>query len=253
MSRLLRVPVAGLSAGRMQLVAETSHYVFRVHRRLPGDRLLLFDPQQGREAIAEINEDRSLTVSALRVPPQTTVPVRLLQGVGKSAKPEQVVKDATALGVQEVVFLRCERSVAKSQGGTRGERIRRVSVEAARQSYRSDVPEILGPLPFEEGLSISPASWASPTALRLMGLVGEGSPGLAQIIYDKIEAEGSFPTIDLLIGPEGGLSENELERAGQAGFISVSLGPLVLRTETAATASLGFLRMVAEWAHDSSL
>jgi 16S rRNA (uracil1498-N3)-methyltransferase len=107
-----------------------------------------------------------------------------------------------------------------------------VAIESARQSGRGDVPELVGPLALDEAIR----AHAPGDALKLC-LVPDATTSMARALG------GWNPSrrIVLLVGPEGGLSFDEIASANQAGFVPTSLGPLVLRTELAATAALGAL------------
>lgn len=233
----LRVPAEGFGAGSFRLPDEAQRYVFRVHRLGVGDTLLLFDPETRTEAEARIVADRQLWVEPPRPSQLASMPVHLLQAVGKSDKPEQAIRDATVLGAERVTLVLSARAVARSSSEGRRERFRRVALEAARQSHRGDLPELSGPLEWGEALA------AARGELRLVCAPGDDSPPLRRLLVEACTRLARPPSIDLLIGPEGGFSSRELDQARAAGFEAVGLGPLILRTETAATAVLGFLRL----------
>ncbi len=172
------------------------------------------------------------------------MPVSLIQAVGKADKPEQVVRDATALGVQRISFVSTARSVAKSAGPERQGRLLRVAVEAARQSLRGDLPELTTHRSLESLFEERGPS----EELRLLCAVSEQAEPLAGVVQRTWGESGgaALPPLLLLIGPEGGFEPDEIEAARRVGFTAVGLGPLVLRTETAAIAALGYLRLL--WA-----
>jgi 16S rRNA (uracil1498-N3)-methyltransferase len=232
----LRVPVFGVHAGPLELPSDTARYVFRVHRAKPGQVVILFDPEAGLEAEATIGEDHTLLVASPREVASSGLAIHLLQTVGKQDKPEQVLRDATVLGAERVTLLHSERSVAKSGSEARQKRFRRVIVEAARQSGRGDLLALEGPLDFDAALA------SARGELRVVCAPQVDARSLCSVVEQSWTELGRAPSIDLLIGPEGGFSPTEIERAQATGFRCVSLGPLVLRTETAATAVLGFLR-----------
>jgi 16S rRNA (uracil1498-N3)-methyltransferase len=202
--------------------------------------VVVFDPRLGLQAHATIVGDRlpRVVVEVEEPRPGLTdnMPVTLLQALGKGDKPEQAVRDATAFGALELVFVETERTVSR---GDRGERLERIAAQVARQCGRGDLPRISGPLNFDESLAVGPMSEGT---LRLVcGFSSESQP-LLSLLRDS-----EFPTIPVvvLIGPEGGLSDEELARARAAGFSIVSLGPYVLRMETACSAVLATLRAAA--------
>jgi len=229
--------VRHLEPGDLTLDAGASRYVARVRRLREGDSLVLFQPDEAREADAiivavergavrcRVSEARAATVTARRS-------VTLVQAAGKGDKLDAVVRDATELGATAVVVVETRRSVVRlaDKGQERIERLRRIAVEAARQSGRGDAPQIAGPLNWTEGLSFV----RGDAALRLCLWERASEPAGAALARLAPEQ----PLV-VAAGPEGGLEEAEIETARAAGFAVVSLGPFILRTETVAAAVLG--------------
>jgi 16S rRNA (uracil1498-N3)-methyltransferase len=233
-ARLIRVPVAGLRAGELELDAAASHYLVHVHRLTAGARFVAFDPECAVEAEAELltaNERRTLC----RVDPPRAArlvsggSVTLLQGLGKADKMDQVVRDATALGVGCVVPVECARSVVRlresGRGHERSQRWRKIAVEAARQCGRGDVPRIGEPLGVEEAL----AAHAPGHALRWLC-----DPSATLALNDALASFRPEHKTLVFVGPEGGFDDRERALAAEASLTPVRLGPLTLRTETAA-------------------
>ncbi|MGE0328747.1 MAG: 16S rRNA (uracil(1498)-N(3))-methyltransferase [Polyangiaceae bacterium] len=246
MARTLRVCVRPLAPGEHLLDAEAANYVARVHRLAAGDNLVLFDPSSGTEADAsllEVTKKRvRVRVEAPReVPDVGCVPVRLVQAMGKGDKPERVVKEATALGVSQVVLLESQRGTPRvahtdARATARRRRLEASAVDAARQSGRPRIPQILGPLTLEDYLS--------EVNERSLVLDPCGNTGLLGAL-DDLSPDTTEP-VEIWIGPEGGFAPAELELLEARGARSVRFGPLVLRTETAACAVLG---AVVAWVH----
>jgi 16S rRNA (uracil1498-N3)-methyltransferase len=233
---LLRVPLHPLESGAVTLPDAAARYVSRVHRLGAGDRFVLFDPELRVEADAVVESSGRTVechVGALRESAAVARSgITLLQGLGKGDKPDQVIRDATALGVDRIVLVETERAVVHvpdERHEVRRARWRAIAVEAARQSGRGDVPIVEGPLPFEDALT----QGAQDT--RRLFLSPDATTGLAVALRDLRRAE---PLL-LLIGPEGGFAAGESAVALERGFVPVSLGRFVLRTETAAVAVLG--------------
>lgn len=217
------------------LDAALSRYLVRVHRLRRGDAFLAFDVDGGVEADArvveadprrarvEIGPLRSARVSA-------PLPVVLLWALGKGDKPEQVIRDATALGAKRLVLVDTERSVPRlgERADARRERWRLVAREAARQSGRGDVPEIEGPLELAAALAGS-----------ARGVVLD--PGADRPLVELLAGWDGVSELSVLIGPEGGLDPDEIRAAEAAGLTPVRFGSLTLRTETAVVAVLGVL------------
>lgn len=233
MARLVRVPLTALTAGPRDLAREAAHYLCVVHRLEPGSPFVAFDPELGLEATGTIlSVERARVACELDVPTPArggTLGVTLLQATAKGDRLEQVVRGATALGVERIVLVVAERSVARP-ADVRHERLRAISIEAARQSGRSDVPPLDGPLPLVEQL----AKMAVWNGLKLCL-----APRATVPLADRVQSSAPGSPAVILIGPEGGLSDAELRAAESAGFLSAGLGPLTLRTELAALAALG--------------
>lgn len=238
----LRVPVSALSAGERALDHATSRYLVKVHRSRVGEAFTAFDVDAGLEADAQVlsADPRAarIRLGTPRPAPVTSpLPVTLLWAVGKADKPEAVIRDATALGVRRIVLCTTERTVVRlgERAEARRPRWQSVAREAARQSGRGDVPELVGPVSLAEALALGAGSVA-------MVLDPKAELTLAQVLAPT----PALTPLSVLIGPEGGLDDGELAAAAQAGFRAVRFGRLVLRTETAAVAVLGALLGLAD-------
>lgn len=234
----LRVPLAPLAPGVRDLPESAASYVARVHRLVAGDRFVAFDPEGAVEADAEIVDvgRRAVTARLGEVRPAATTAPRaltLIQGACKGDKMDAIIRDATELGATRIVPAIAERSVARPEPA-RAARWRRIAVEAARQCGRGDAPAIASPIRMLDaleargdavGLCLDPRA-----ALRL-------GPSLGALRDDA--------ALVVVIGPEGGLSDGELIAAERCGFARVTMGPLVLRTETVCAAVLGALLIAA--------
>ncbi|HWA76142.1 MAG TPA: RsmE family RNA methyltransferase [Polyangiaceae bacterium] len=233
MARLVRVPLDALAAGLRDLPRDPGHYLCVVHRLAAGDEFIAFDPELGVEARGRlINVERarvSCELSAPTLARRGSLGVTLLQATAKGDRIEQVVRGATALGVERIVLVVTERSVARP-ADVRRERLRTIAIEAARQSGRADLPALDGPISFAEQMAVL----ESFDGLKLCL-----SPESPVALAERLQALPLGSPAALLIGPEGGLSDGELDAARRVGFLSAALGPLVLRTELAALAALG--------------
>lgn len=252
----MRVPVAGLApeVREIELDAETTHYLVRVRRLAPGDAVIAFDPCSKLEAdaqlLAEVGNRRGARLILSEVRPSTMLPSRevtLLQCVGKADKMSAVVRDATELGATAIVPLSSSRTVADRASDKAHGRLERVAVEAARQCGRGDCPRIGRVTPIEVAVREVVADFKLVFHPRTFGEQRGASP-FAEI--------GALPngSVALLVGPEGGLSDEELELARAGGFRAVVLGRFVLRTETVAAAALGgILAVTGEGSGPTSL
>jgi 16S rRNA (uracil1498-N3)-methyltransferase len=236
-SRQVRVFVAALAEGERRLEPAAAHYLTRVHRLGAGDAFVAFDPEAQLEAAAVLTDvgarQASARLGSPRRAPSGALPITLLQGLSKASKLDDVIRDATALGVERLIVTTTARSVPQPKPeAARARRWRTIATEAARQSGRGDLPRIEGPIAFAQALGSVPAG------LRLC-LDPSAGVGLAGALAALTAAPAR--SVSVLIGPEGGLTAEELDAAEHAGFTRVALGRLTLRTETAAVAVLGAL------------
>jgi 16S rRNA (uracil1498-N3)-methyltransferase len=235
----LRVPVSGLQAGFFELDESAARYVTRVHRLSQGAHLTVFDPAARVEADAVIvrADRRRVICDVTLVRAATNVaqrPLWLLQGLSKADRFDLVVRDATALGATDIVpvaFERCDVVVA-GQSDARQRRWARISVEASRQCGRGDAATIHPCNNQLQAMAMLPSD-----AVRLCLWEQAVRP-----LGELAESIARAPGMVVMIGPEGGLEAGEVELAREFGFEVVSMGPFILRTETAATAVLGAIR-----------
>lgn len=237
-----RLPLTAIVEGTRTLPMDAARYVARVLRMRVDDALEVFDPRAGVVATARITrlrgDDVELSIEQLRAEPPAR-PLVLVQGYPKGDKLGDIVRDATELGATLVVPAICERSVARptaDKSSAKAERLSTIAAEAARQCGRARAPEIAPPMPLADALTLARVHAATGFVLWERATVPLG-PELASI--------DSAHGVAFVIGPEGGLADAEVERAESLGFFTRSLGPIVLRTETAATAVLGAFRILA--------
>lgn len=232
---LTRLFVAGeLRPGLIvQLDPEQARYIGRVLRLRHGYNLTVFNGESG-EFAAVVNSvgksNAELTLgSALETATEAPLKVHLVQGVSRGDRMDIIVQKATELGVKRITPVLTEFGVVKLDGSRadkRRDHWQKIAVSACEQSGRLRPPLIDAPLPLK--------SWfGAKTAAADVDLIlqpGAATP-MASLTAPKTK-------VCLLIGPEGGFSEVEYADASVSGFTAVSLGPRVLRTETAAIAAL---------------
>ena len=220
-----------------------------VRRIKPGELLVISDGAGAlADCVVESAEKRSLTarVTARRTAVRPAPPVTVAQAIPKSERAELAVELATEAGADGFLAWQADRCVARWDGDRADKGLRRwraVARSAARQSRRPWIPDVEGPLSTAE------------LARRVSEQVAAG--GLVLALHESAERPltelpvAQAPSVLLVIGPEGGISDAELDRLGAAGATAVRLGPTVLRTSTAAAVALGALGVLtSRWAID---
>jgi len=237
--RTIRIHVAvPLSAGdELALPAQAGEHVARVLRLVAGDPLMLFNGD-GNDYPATIERTGKREV-VVRVgagqPAGTESPLRLTlaQAVARGEKMDLIMQKATELGVVRIVPLLTERSEVKLDAARAEKRLahwRSVVASACEQSGRAQLPEILGAQPLQTWLD----QLADDGALRL-ALLPDGAKNARDLRFGQA---GGI----LVIGPEGGLGERDVQALTANGFAGLRLGPRILRTETAGMAALAALQ-----------
>jgi 16S rRNA (uracil1498-N3)-methyltransferase len=231
-----------LEAGTTVTLPErVSTQIFRVLRLRIDDVIVLFDGC-GLESEARIVEagKKSVLAEITSEPRRGVVPasprLHLGQALLKSDKFDLVVQKATELGVSALTAVeneRCVVSLPVDRAPARLERWERIAIEALEQSERADFVDIDGPIAFEEMVSRSVAD------LKLIAAERSCSQHLWELIVPGLR------DVTVLIGPEGGYTDRELEIAERGGFQPVSLGPTILRSETAGIATIAMIRALA--------
>ena len=232
---LKRLHVAArLNAGaELTLGKESARYLGRVLRLHPGDTIHVFNGDDGEwtATISRFVKDRVtlLVCDAVEESSESELKIRLVQGISRGERMDFVVQKATELGVERITPVLTDHGVVKLDDRRADKRRlhwQRVAESACEQSGRVSPPTLDAPLPLNDWFGT--ARDARSTDLIL-------APGAGKSLMDA-----SAPTagLCLLIGPEGGFSEREYDDAALAGFTAVTLGPRILRTETAAIAAL---------------
>ncbi len=174
---------------------------------------------------------------------QAALPVTLVMAIYKFDHMEWAIEKATELGVAviaPVIARRTEKHLALA-ADKRVERWRRLAHEAAQQSRRSDVPLIYDPVPLTARAAVAPGG------ARLVLAEQERSTTLRNALDEILQAaQSEMPSFELAIGPEGGWAPNEEALFDANGWRAVSLGPRILRAETAAIAALSVIASFLE-------
>ena len=235
--RLTRVYVEEpLQAGQPCVVeGSAANHIMRVLRLGDGDLLTLFDGRGGEYGarISGLNK-HSVKVDVLEhreVERESALHLTLAQGISRGERMDWVMQKATELGVTRIIPVITERTMVKldeRQSEKKVQHWRGIVVAACEQSGRNRVPEVTPPVAYYEVIRA-----IEPSMTRIL-LSPTGTQRASELPRST--------HIAMLIGPEGGLSDNEREAAVAAGFQEVRMGPRILRTETAAIAALAALQ-----------
>ena len=227
-----------IAGDRVTFDRDESRHLSRVLRLHPGDVVVAADGA-GRELtvrVESVGELASGTVlSTATRASESPIAITLLQGVPKGDKMETIVRTCTELGVARVWPVLTERTIVRldpARWRERARRWQRVAREAAKQCGRVVVPDV------EIPRSLAHCLVATDGDLRLCLWEGASRP-LAAALGTLTGAPAS---VHVLVGPEGGLSRDEVDAARAHGFAVAGLGPRILRTETAAPAFLAIVQ-----------
>jgi 16S rRNA (uracil1498-N3)-methyltransferase len=217
-----------LRADRVTLTGAQARQIATVLRLRPGDQIALV--ADGAEAVVALEAVRPASVTAVVrergfTPAEPTVALTLALPVLRGDHDEEVVEAVTQLGVSRIVPFTSARSVARSLSDAKRSRWERIAREAAETARRGRIPSIDPAIAWSELFNILPApvlvAWESERRMRLRDAL-----------------PSSVRALSLVIGPEGGIADEEIALAREHGAVIVSLGGRNLRSETAAIAAV---------------
>ncbi|MDH3975692.1 MAG: 16S rRNA (uracil(1498)-N(3))-methyltransferase [Deltaproteobacteria bacterium] len=232
------------AGAEVRLTGEESKYVARVLRLKEEDRVILSSLDSLEyHCIIKAIEKKSvlLTVDSVDEPNrESPLEIILCQALPKSKKMDLIVQKATELGVKGFIPFVSSRAISRPDSREGREKIKRwekLALEAARQCGRTFIPPIDEVISIDE-LFIKLSQIDDKDVLKIIPWESEDKQGLKEL------SEKSFKKAFLLIGPEGGFSPEEVEKAKNAGFIPLTLGNRLLRTETAGFAVISMMQYI---------
>lgn len=228
-------PQTLIVAEKAELTGPAGHYLTRVLRLSKGDSVILFngDGNDYSGEIADIKSQRVMVKITQRRAAGNESPLKitLVQAICRGERMDNALQKATELGVSGIQPLMCHRVGVRLDQARLEKRMKHwkgVVVSACEQSGRANVPDVNTPLSISEWLS------GTGESTRLV---------LHPIAQDRLSASSiAGDSLSILVGPEGGFTENEVEQLCASGVVAVSLGPRVLRTETAGPAAIAVLQ-----------
>ncbi len=232
--------------------AEQARYLTAVMRQAVGDNVLLFNGADGewRARLSEVSKRGCVLVAEEMTRPQSAGPdLDLIVALVKRARLETIVEKATELGVRRIRLITTRRTNADH---TNVSRLQAIATEAAEQTGRMEIPEVVAPERLERLLD----GWGGERALMFCDEAGDdpqaqwgGEQGRARPAREALQdaAPGAWA---VLIGPEGGFAPEERQRLrGLEHVTPVTLGPRILRADTAAISALTLWQSVlGDWA-----
>ena len=215
----------------------SAHYLLRVLRVIPGQTVILFNGN-GHDYVSEVvvpgkKDVRLRVLSRLPARPESPLRLTLVQALSRGERMDQTLQKSTELGVvafQPLLTERVEVRIRPEKLKQRMEHWHKVVVSACEQCGRATIPDLNEPIGLDEWLG------RTEQAQRLVLEPGSETALAKTRLGDRVE---------LLIGPEGGFSERELATMSQNEVLAVSLGPRILRTETAGPAAIAVLQAIA--------
>ena len=226
--------IDGAADGRAYIAGADALHIAKALRMRPGEALTLCDGKgTDFEGVLETVTDRQVTVRITASRPsqaEPTLAVTLYQGLPKGDKMDWIVQKAVELGVTAVVPVATRRSVARLEGKAdkKQERWQRIAAEAAGQCGRGMLPSVERPLSWSQALSCLSGEPA------LVFYEGGGRP-LRELVTP------STRRLSVFVGPEGGFDPKEIDAIRRQGGGVATLGPRILRCETAPLAALTLL------------
>ena len=228
---LVDAPLTG--SGEAVLCPEESRHAATVLRLRCGDGVVVFDGL-GHYALGRIGDAARgcvrVSVDEVITEPRNDIHITIATAIPKGKRWQMLVEKCTELGVDRLIPMLSKRSVVKGEGNA--ERWRRWAIEAAKQCRRAYIPEILEPVELENVLAMAQRDNDLPLVAD-----PEGEP--PRTYLDAIKSSGR---VMVLVGPEGGFSEEEAVSFKNADVHGISLSLFILRVETAAATACALIR-----------
>lgn len=225
-------PAHMFSDTHAKITGEDVKHIYKVLRVKLGEKVVV-NNLESEEFLGEVEEVNKQEVSIkilekLDVNNESNLNITLFQGMPKAAKMDLIVQKCVELGVSEIIPTITDRVDVKLKGEFKKlDRLNKIALEACKQSKRTVIPEVLEPMDFKGVLE-------KIDELDLMVIPYENATGYGiRAMVNSIENKYSIKNVGIMVGPEGGFEESEIEALKEKGAHIVTLGPRILRTETA--------------------
>lgn len=224
-----------ISGTEGRITGDDVKHIYKVLRLSEGEKIVLNDCN-GTEYLGKISNVSKTEViveilEKLEINNESSVEIYLFQGLPKAQKMDLIVQKGTELGVKEFIPVITDRVDVKLKGDFKKlDRLNRIALEAAKQSKRSIIPKVLEPISFDNMLDKF-----NEMDLFLVPYENADNFGMKGVISElrKKDTLNEIKKIGIMVGPEGGFEEAEIDRLKNEGAYIITLGSRILRTETA--------------------
>ncbi|SHF07236.1 RsmE family RNA methyltransferase [Clostridium fallax] len=220
-----------LNSEEARIVGEDVKHIYKVLRISPGEKVVV-NNQLGEEYLGEVKlvskqEVLIDIIEKIDTNKESNINIYLFQGLPKASKMDLIVQKTTELGFKEIIPIITERVDVKLKGEFKKlDRLQRIALEASKQCKRTYIPKVLEPIDFN-----SLKERIKDMDLVVVPYENQEGYGIKNLI-NKID-KNSIKNIGIIIGPEGGFEEEEIKELEELKAHIVTLGPRILRTETA--------------------
>ncbi|HSH38913.1 MAG TPA: 16S rRNA (uracil(1498)-N(3))-methyltransferase [Chthoniobacterales bacterium] len=237
------IPPAEWQGGALRLTGSEAHHARNVLRMQPGDKAVLFNGR-GREVTAEVTAVGAREIELRKLHEAATPPLRcritLGQAIPKGKNMDLIVQKAVEIRAAEIVPIISDRTIVRlgaDDAAQKQSKWQTVAIEAAKQCGQNWLPDVATPRTMAQFFSERPCF-----DLQLIGSLQSDAFHLKKILAEHVAEHGDRPaSVLMLIGPEGDFTPAELNLARSSGCRPITLGPVILRVETAAIYCLSVL------------
>ena len=237
------VPPECVAGGKIMIRGGELHHARDVMRLAAGDAIVVFDGT-GKEyhGIIQKIDKGQMTVTIKKTAERKSEGCRLIliQALPRSDKMDLIVEKATELGVERIIPVTTERTVARpdtKKENLKVERWRKIALIAAKQCGRTTIPEVMPITGFEDSLKA-----LNDSEIKIIPCLYDDTKALKEVLRGR-----KVGSAVIFIGPEGDFTKKEVEAAKAIGAIPVSFGREILRSETAAICALSILNYELRW------
>ncbi|WHY65765.1 16S rRNA (uracil(1498)-N(3))-methyltransferase [Neobacillus sp. SuZ13] len=221
--------------GRFLINDEDRHHIVKVMRMQIGDKIICVD-LDGKQAVCSLAEitDTSVVADVVQwIDGVSELPIKITiaSGLPKGDKLEWIIQKGTELGAYQFLPFSAARSVVKwdeKKAAKKVDRWQKIAKEAAEQSHRAILPDVMSAISFKDLLLKS-----NDFHYKLVAFEEESRNGETSIFADTLKKINKGDTLLIVFGPEGGLTDEEVRQLKDNEFAVCGLGPRILRTETA--------------------